>query len=560
MGLGKTVQAIALLLHRKVSGPALVVAPTSVVDNWAAELARFAPSLSVALYRGSGRATVLADCPDVVLTSYGLMGRDVKNLSGVEWGTVVLDEAQAIANPASQRSKAARALPAGFRLALSGTPVQNRTSELWSLMAFALPGLLGERAHFQRHFIVPIEHLGDASRRALLARLVGPFVLRRTKDAVLTELPPRTEVLVPVTLSEAERDAYDKARAAAVVRLEQAGKRRSFQVLQELLRLRQRACHPKLVDPASTVPGSKLKQVVRTLVQLRAAGHQALVFSSFTSHLALVRHALDEQGFGVRYLDGATSVGRRAEEVAAFQAGDGDVFLISLKAGGTGLNLTAASYVLHIDPWWNPAAEDQASDRAHRMGQDKPVTVYRFVSAGTVEEQIVALHARKRELAEALLSAADSTRQLDAKELMALLQAASAPDSAPVEPVVPKKPVLRLVHDAATAPAPAPVTPQQPEPSELESAQALAERFRVWMVSEQAAGRIHTRRTVVSYCRAVDNLVTWAATLGHTSAQAVLDHADDYVALAKAGEGLSKSDKTVAKTAVRRLRGLVDRP
>ncbi len=570
MGLGKTIQTIALMLHRKGSGPALVVAPTSVVDNWAAELARFAPSLSVGLYRGPTRADLLTERPDVLLTSYGLLPRDIESLGAHEWGTVVLDEAQAIRNPDAQRSKAARALHAGFRLALSGTPVQNRTDELWALMAFALPGLLGSKGHFQRSFVVPIEHHQNAERRALLAGLVGPFVLRRTKQSVLSDLPPRTESTVRVVLSEPEQVAYDKARADAIVRLEQAGRSRSFQVLQELLRLRQLSCHPKLVDPDSTVAGSKLKAVVRTLVQLRAAGHKALVFSSFTSHLALVRHALDSLGFGVRYLDGSTSVRRRAEEVAAFQAGDGDVFLISLKAGGTGLNLTAASYVLHIDPWWNPAAEDQASDRAHRIGQDKAVTVYRFVSAGTIEEQIVSLHARKRELAEALLSASESTQHIDTDELMALIRAARAPDEAPVaavdasREVAPVRPMLRLVHDAdavvqQTAPAREQAeAPPQPPVASAESADDLLQRFATALASELAGGTIHSKSTVRTYLRTATNLTTWARSEGYTTAREVLDHAHQYVALAKEGKGLSKSDRTVAGTVVRRLEALAE--
>ena len=545
MGLGKTVQSIALLLHRREHGPALVVAPTSVVDNWAAELERFAPGLTVAAYRGQGREALLGERPDVLLTSYGLLARDAEALQAEPWGTVVLDEAQAIRNPVTQRARAAQGLQAGFALALSGTPVQNQTSELWSLMAFAAPGLLGSEAHFRQQFVVPIEHHRDLDRRALLARLVAPFVLRRTKGQVALELPPRTDQLVRVELSAEEQALYERARADALVRLGQAGKNRSFQVLQELLRLRQLACHPRLFDPDSTVTSSKLRQVVRTLLELRAAGHKALVFSSFTSHLALVRHALEERGLVLRYLDGSTSVARRAEEVASFQAGEGDAFLISLKAGGTGLNLTQATYVLHLDPWWNPAAEDQASDRAHRIGQDQPVTVYRFVSAGTIEEQIVALHQRKRELAEALLSASGSTEHLDTDALVALLQTARAPELAPPSPPPPPaRPVLALV------PPPA----EEPEPTAALSGEAMLDAFSAWLDAQHAAGAIARQNTVRSYLRTVDNLVRWCTEQGLHSASEVLDNAERYVVLSKAGGGLSKSDKTVARPAVSKLR------
>jgi|GEM_PF-2887501 len=583
MGLGKTLQTIALLLHRAEQGPALVVAPTSVVDNWRHELTRFAPGLTVGVYRGDKRADLLEAPPAVLLTSYGLMTRDIDALKEQTWGTVVLDEAQAIRNPTAQRSQAARSLDAGFRLALSGTPVQNRTSELWAVMAFALPGLLGSRTGFQSRFIVPIEHHRDTDRRDLLARLIAPFVLRRTKQAVLTELPPRTETLVRVQPTPEERAAYQQARANALERLDRAGRQKSFKVLQELLRLRQLACHPKLVDPTSAVPSSKLRSVVRTLVQLKAAGHKALVFSSFTSHLALVREALEERGFVLRYLDGSTSVRRRADEVAAFQAGDGDAFLISLKAGGTGLNLTAASYVLHLDPWWNPAAEDQASDRAHRMGQDKAVTVYRFVSAGTVEEQIVALHAHKRELAEALLSASGTTQQLNTDELVALIQAAHDPDAAPALPPPPPapRPVLRLVpppEDPVGAqpvvsepvPVPEPAIPPVPEEMVVPGAaatgqasgagviQALLDDFEGYLDEELLSGRLKRDATARTYLRTLRNVFEWCVQQGHETRAAVVEHADGYVAVAKAGGGLAKSDKHYVGTTLRRWRASME--
>ena len=426
MGLGKTVQALAVLLHRRDEGPALVVAPASVVFNWMREAERFAPSLRFTEHRGQGRTERLASLGpgDVVATTWSLLARDIDALEGLEWGTVVLDEAQAIKNMATRRNKAARRLRAGFRLALTGTPVENHAGELHALMTALVPGLLGSTNTFRDRFLRPIAE-GDESARSTLAALVAPFVLRRLKAQVAAELPPRTEVELGIVLTPAERAVYDKVREAGLAELKLAtvldDNKRRFTALGLLTRLRQAACHPRLVAPESTVPSSKTREAVELLDELRAEGHAALVFSQFVGHLQLVKAALEAEGFRIAYLDGSTPNARRRQEVDRFQAGEADVFLISLKAGGTGLNLTAATYVLHLDPWWNPAVEDQATDRAHRIGQDRPVTVYRLLARDTVEETIVQMHADKRELADQLLAGAASSRALSADELTRLI-------------------------------------------------------------------------------------------------------------------------------------------
>ncbi|MCB9535713.1 MAG: DEAD/DEAH box helicase [Myxococcales bacterium] len=426
MGLGKTVQALALLLHRREAGPALVVAPTSVGFNWQREAARFAAPLRARAYRGAERAALLDDLRpgDLLVTSYDLLARDREALTAVAWGTVILDEAQAIKNPATRRARAAAALTAEARIALTGTPIENHLGELWSLFRFLAPGLLGGAEAFRARFARPIQRDEDADARARLQALVAPFVLRRTKDAVAPDLPARTEVTVDIELSDAERRLYDRARAEALAGLG-AGPGH-VQVLAVLTRLRQLACHPRLVDPRSSVPSSKLTHLRALVAELVDEGHQVLVFSQFTAHLDLAQAALAEDGHRLQRLDGGTPAEARQRAVDAFQAGDGDVFLISLKAGGTGLNLTAASYVIHLDPWWNPAAEDQATDRAHRIGQTRPVTVYRLVAQDTIEQAIVALHHQKRALVAQVLEGSGAAAGLSTDELVALLRAGAA--------------------------------------------------------------------------------------------------------------------------------------
>ena len=432
MGLGKTVQALALLLDRAPDGPALVVAPTSVVANWVDEARRFTPTLNVIAYTGavSSRAKRLESLGpfDVVVTTYGLLQIDAGALAAVDWHSAVLDEAQAIKNPATKRARAARTLKARFRLVTTGTPIQNNLMDLYSLFGFVNPGMLGSTEHYRRHFAGPIERDADPAARARLRRVIAPFVLRRLKTEVLDDLPPRTEITLHVEMSPAEAALYEALRRRAVDDLESlmdegpgAGEGR-LEILAHLTRLRLACCNPRLVRDTGAPASSKLATFAETLDELLAGRHKVLVFSQFVKHLKLIEEHLAGAGIACQYLDGATPARARAERIAAFQAGHGDVFLISLKAGGVGLNLTAADYVIHMDPWWNPAAEDQASDRAHRIGQTRPVTIYRLVAKGTIEEQIVALHHHKRDLAERLLVDADAPARLSAGELLDLLR------------------------------------------------------------------------------------------------------------------------------------------
>lgn len=435
MGLGKTVQALALLLDRSRLGPALVLAPTSVAFNWIQELQRFAPSLRPVLYAEQpDRLKCLTKLKknDVLIVSYGLLVRDAASLSAISFATLVVDEAQALKNPSTRRSRAARQLNAGFRVALSGTPLENHLGELWSLFAVVFPGLLGSWEQFRERFVGPIERGKDPSAGAALSRVIQPFLLRRTKQEVARELPPRTEIQVPVALSEEEWTLYEDARLAAVAELSSQGKglrneQQRFQVLAALTRLRLLASHPRLYDGQSAVASSKMRRFLELLEELRSEGHRALVFSQFTSHLELVREELERAHFTYQYLDGATPAAERAKRIQAFQEGAGEVFLISLMAGGTGINLTAADYVIHLDPWWNPAVEDQATDRAHRIGQTRPVTVYRLVARGTIEEQILSLHSDKRALVAGVLEGKDVAARLTTKDLLALLEGGEGP-------------------------------------------------------------------------------------------------------------------------------------
>jgi superfamily II DNA or RNA helicase len=439
MGLGKTVQALALLLHRASRGPALVVAPTSVCALWAQEAARFAPSLQVTLFHEApSRASAVARLgpKGVLVVSYALLAQHAELLSQGRFATLVVDEAQAVKNPDTARAQALRGIHAEARVALTGTPVENRLAEVWSLFSVTVPGLLGSREAFRERFVVPIERERNKERQVALSRALRPFVLRRTKALVARELPPRTEVAVPVQLSPAERRLYEQARLAVVAelggaankiarasRVEQAlqGEPERFALLAAITRLRMLACHPKLGDATSQVPSSKTARLLELVQDARAQGGRVLVFSQFVRHLDLVQQALEARGVPHLRLDGSTPAPERAKRVAAFQGGVGDVFLISLKAGGTGLNLTGADHVVHLDPWWNPAVEDQATDRAHRIGQSKPVTVSRLIAEGTIEEAIVSLHQQKRELAESLLSEADGATALSPAQLLDLL-------------------------------------------------------------------------------------------------------------------------------------------
>ncbi len=431
MGLGKTVQVLAMLQARRAGGardrgPALVVAPRSVLRNWASEAARFTPRLRVLVYHGPGRRKLIDSFGDhdLVITTYAVLRLDVAQLREVTFDYAILDEAQAIKNSASQVAKASRLLQAEHRLALTGTPVENHLGELWSLLEFLNPGMLGR---------IPILH-GRAGAKSLdsdslhaVARALRPFILRRTKDQVLPDLPEKTEQTLFCDLDRKQRKLYDELRAHYRAQLDQRVRkmglaRSKIMVLEALLRLRQAACHPGLLDKQRVDEGSaKLDLLIEQLGEVLDEGHKILVFSQFTSLLAILRRALDRQGTVYAYLDGRTR--KRQEKVDRFQTDpDCRLFLISLKAGGLGLNLTAADYVYILDPWWNPAVEAQAVDRAHRIGQTRPVFAYRLISRDTVEEKILKLQASKRDLAEAIISADQSLiRNLTAEDLRLLL-------------------------------------------------------------------------------------------------------------------------------------------
>ena len=431
MGLGKTLQAITLILSRAGGGPTLVVAPTSVCFNWHNEVARFAPTLNVKTLGPGDRQQQLSQLQafDLLICSYGLLQQEAVGelLAEVQWRTIVLDEAQAIKNAATKRAKQAMALQGEFKLITTGTPVENHLAELWALFRFINPGLLGSLESFNRRFAGPIERSQDRDARQRLRRLIQPFILRRTKAQVLDELPERTEIELQVELSEREAGFYEALRRKL---LEQLGsdigavEDKRFQVLAAITKLRRACCNPNLVAPELELSSSKLELFGEVLGELLENRHKALVFSQFVDHLAIIRGFLDERGVSYQYLDGQTPAGERKKRVEAFQGGEGDVFLISLKAGGTGLNLTAADYVIHMDPWWNPAVEDQASDRAHRIGQQRPVTVYRLVTKGTIEEQIVSLHRQKRDLADSLLEGGEISGKVGADELLRLIREA----------------------------------------------------------------------------------------------------------------------------------------
>jgi superfamily II DNA or RNA helicase len=415
MGLGKTVQALCVL-----RGRTLVVCPRSVIHNWANEIERFRPDLRVSLYHGPSRALIDLD---VTLTTYATLRNDVDRLAGVEWGCVILDEAQAIKNPDSQVARAAYELRAEFRLSLSGTPIENRLDELWSQMHFANRGLLGGRRDFAERYERPML-AGDAAVTERLRRRIRPFVLRRLKSEVATELPPRTEATLYCELDAEERRAYDAVRLAARADLvRQVSESANVMAMFEaLLRLRQAACHTGLLPGSHVESSSKVEALCDALEDAVADGHKALVFSQWTSLLDRVEPQLESRAIAFTRLDGSTR--DRAGVVDRFQDPSGPpVLLISLKAGGTGLNLTAADHVFLLDPWWNPAVEEQAADRAHRIGQDRPVMVYRLVAKDTVEERVLDLQRRKREIADAALAGAEQSGRggVTREDLLALL-------------------------------------------------------------------------------------------------------------------------------------------
>jgi superfamily II DNA or RNA helicase len=434
MGLGKTAQTLAHLALEKAQGrldkPALIVAPVSVIGNWQQEIRRFTPELQVLTLHGARRHELFAaiERSDIVITGYPLLQIDSEILLARTFSFVILDEAQMIKNPRAKVSQMARSLRADHRLCLTGTPLENHLGELWSLFEFLQPGLLGDERQFQRHYRTPIEKQGDTRRAAALARRIAPFVLRRTKDAVATELPPKTQIVESIVLDERQRDLYDSIRLSMhrKVReiIQQQGLARShLTVLDALLKLRQACCDPRLLPDADAqaqeIPSAKLEWLTTVLPELVAEGRRVLLFSQFTSMLRLIETAVT--GLSIPYCLLTGSTVDRTSQVERFQSGAAPLFLISLKAGGTGLNLTAADTVIHYDPWWNPAVEAQATDRAHRIGQDKPVFVYKLIAQDTVEEKIMQMQSGKQTLASQLYADKTSTpTQMTAADVEAL--------------------------------------------------------------------------------------------------------------------------------------------
>ncbi len=426
MGLGKSVQSIAVLLDRAKKGASLIVAPASIMHNWRNEIVRFAPSLRSHLLHESieQREDIIqnAGAHDIVITTYGLLPRIGELLQARTWNVLLLDEAHNIKNRDTKSSKIAMALQGDFRIALTGTPVQNHLGEIWNLFHFTNPGLLGSFEQFNQHYITPIEKEKDRAKQQQLKRMLQPFLLRRTKSEVLDELPAKTEIVHYVELSAAERAIYENIRQHAIQSIEH-GELNPIQTLAEITKLRQAACHPRLIEESFALPSSaKLDSLLEIVSELIDNKHRALVFSQFTSFLAQAKKLLDSLKIPYLYLDGQTPIKERARLVEEYQQGDAPLFLISLKAGGTGLNLTAADYVIHLDPWWNPAIEDQASDRSHRMGQTRPVTIYKIIASQTIEERILEMHRNKKSLSDSLLEGGDMSTKLTKKEILSMLQ------------------------------------------------------------------------------------------------------------------------------------------
>jgi superfamily II DNA or RNA helicase len=413
MGLGKTLQALCAL-----EGKCLVVAPTSVLPNWISEARKFRPGLSLSLYHGSSRA--LDPTADVTVTSHALLRQDRDVFTSISWDVVVLDEGQAIKNPESQLARAAYGLDASFRVSLTGTPIENRLVDLWSQLHFVVPGLLGGLSDFEARYVRPIEK-GETEPWKRLRERIRPFFLRRLKSDVAPELPPRTEIALHAELEPSEREVYEAVRLSArkdvMRKLESKGG--VLAALEALLRLRQAACHPALVPGQSAPTSSKTELLMSSLETATSEEHKSIVFSQWTSMLDLLEPHLKARNLGFVRLDGATR--DRGAVVERFQKDEAvPVFLVSLKAGGTGLNLTAADHVFLFDPWWNPAVEEQAFDRAHRIGQTKPVFVHRLVADDTVEERILALQEEKRALAD--LTVAGGGAALTREDLLRLIE------------------------------------------------------------------------------------------------------------------------------------------
>ena len=429
MGLGKTAQTIAHLVIEHAEGrldrPALIVVPTSLVANWSAELKKFSPHLRVEILHGLDRHERRDNLDEmhVVITTYTVLSRDIELMVPLQWHIVVLDEAQVIKSPDSKATRAVCRLDTRHRLCLSGTPIENNLQELWSEFAFLMPNLLGDRKSFAKRFRTPIEKNNDQVRRVQLARRIKPFLLRRTKGEVATDLPPKHTILRRINLAPEQREVYDTIRGTLSEEVREqirglSAAQGRIVVLDALLKLRQLCCDPRLLKLPSAravETSSKLDDLMEMLGEMIPEGRRILVFSQFTSMLDLIKPRLTEAGISYVELRGDTR--DRAEPVRSFEAREVPVFLISLKAGGRGLNLTSADTVIHYDPWWNPAAEEQASDRAHRIGQTKSVFVYKLIAADTVEDRIVELQQRKTDLANIALSDEGDMPGIEAEDL-----------------------------------------------------------------------------------------------------------------------------------------------
>jgi len=452
MGLGKTLQAIAVLVRSMETGAvqeegnsrggqqlslfgervsqhtSLIVVPASLIHNWQNECRRFAPGLKVYSYVGIQRDRELTGFPscDVILSTYHTVRQDIEKLSTYHFHYIILDESQMIKNPSSKLYQSMIELHSEHKLVLTGTPIENSLTDLWSQINFVNPGLLGTLNFFKKSFVQPIERKKDADREERLKELINPFILRRTKKEVARELPPVYEQIRYCNMSEDQRKLYEEeksiARNSILENLEEVGlEKSSFMVLQALTRLRQIANHPAMVEEINGIESGKFTEVYRDIESVISEGHKALIFSSFVKHLDLFRERLDADGLSYSYLTGSVRQKDREKAVSAFQLNDDcRLFLISLKAGGVGLNLTAADYVFILDPWWNPAVEMQALNRAHRIGQENNIFLYRFISIDTIEEKIHHLQERKLELAETLITSNNPLRDLTEKELVEL--------------------------------------------------------------------------------------------------------------------------------------------
>ena len=433
MGLGKTIQAIVILDYRAKKGPQLVIAPTSVCYNWHKEITKIAPKLNPYILNDHPREELLkkAGPNDIIIASYGLLQHAGMLLKKTNWTTTILDEAQSIKNSKTKRAKMAFELQSECRIALSGTPIENHLQELWSLFNFLNPGFLGNYNQFSKKYIKPIESDKDSKSISILKKIIQPYILRRHKSEVLKDLPKKTEQIIDIQLSDEEMAFYENLRENALLSInkedkpdeakQHAGHRR-MHILSEITKLRQACCHPRIIEPQIQIPSSKLEKLEQMLEELLENGHKVLIFSQFVSYLQHVQMSLSEKNIDYHYLDGSTPQKQREKSVEAFQRGEKSVFLLSLKAGGVGLNLTEADYVIILDPWWNPAVENQAADRAHRIGQLRPVTLYRLICKNTIEEKIIALHQKKKDLSDSLLTGTHKGGALNEKELLNLIQ------------------------------------------------------------------------------------------------------------------------------------------